>query len=467
MIQRFSPLLLPLLLALPHTTNAATASGGAEGGTEAASLQALGRSLQRAQLENGLRVVMNVDNSSPSVAVCVTYDVGARNEQPGRSGFAHLFEHMMFQGSANVKKGEHFTWITSRGGTLNGTTSNDRTNYFEVLPSNGLALALWLEADRMKSLDVSQDNFENQRKVVQEEYRMRVSNAAYATGYMALQELAFGNYFPYAHTAIGKMEDLDAAKLEWIREFHDQYYGPNNAVLSISGDFDPDQAMQLVRQYFGPASKAPVPTYQPPTLEEQTQPRSQQVSDESAHTPGVFLGWVIPPTREPEHYALELATLVLGGGESSRLHQLLVRERSWAQSVSLWTSDHRGPDLFALRVILSEQGKLANVTRALRQQIDELGRQGPSAAELEKAKNQLLSYFLFGLEDNIARARQLGSYELYYGDARLLTRELERYQKVTATQVQQAVAKYLTLARQSQVTVEPTQAPAAAQEKQP
>lgn len=426
-------------------------------------LENLAQNTQRTTLDNGLRVVMNVDRSSPTVAVCVTYDVGSRNEQVGKSGFAHLFEHMMFQGSGNVKKGEHFTWITAKGGTLNGTTSPDRTNYFELLPSSSLDLGLWLEADRMKSLDVSQANFENQRKVVQEEYRMRVSNAPYAVGSIKLEELVFGDYWPYAHPTIGSMADLDAAKLEWIREFHGQYYAPNNAVLAITGDFDTDQAVALVKRYFGTAQRSVVPPYQPPaSIAAQTAPRTLTVQDSAAHTPGLIWGWLIPENRAPEHYALELATLLLAGGETSRLHQLLVRDKSWAQSVGAWTGDNRGPDSLAIKVILSEQGKVKDVSKSVEQEVERLGRLGPSPAELEKAKNQLISYFLFGLESNMARAQQLANYELYYGDARLLSKEVAQYLKVTSSELQSAVAKYLTPTRQSLVTIEPSATPSAA-----
>jgi predicted Zn-dependent peptidase len=188
-------------------------------------LDRLALSIQRRTLQNGLRVVLNPDPTSPTVGVSVTYDVGSRHEQPGRSGFAHLFEHMLFQGSRHVKKGEHFTLISERGGTLNGTTSADRTNYFEVVPASELELVLWLEADRMRWLDVSAENFENQRAVVKEEYRMRVDNAPYARGFLRLEELVFTDYAPYDHPPIGKLEDLDAAKLPWVQEFYQRHYG--------------------------------------------------------------------------------------------------------------------------------------------------------------------------------------------------------------------------------------------------
>jgi zinc protease len=418
--------------------------------------EALRLPLQRARLENGLRVVMNPDRTSPNVAICVTYDVGSRNETPGRRGFAHLFEHMMFQGSRNVAKGDHFKWISARGGTLNGTTSADRTNYFEVLPPGELALGLWLEADRMKSLAVTRENLENQRAVVQEEYRMRVSNQAYATGHMRLGSLVYEGYPPYAHDPIGVMEELDAAKFEWVKEFHQSYYAPNNAVLSIVGDFDPDQAMSLVRLYFGDAQAQPnVPEYSPPEPEHAEAPRAADVEDVNAQTPGLYLGWMIPPARDEEHYALELAALLLGDGESSRLHQRLVRGDAVARSAHAWTRDRRGPDMLALQILLTERSDLEAVERTVLREVEGLGQRGPSSDELAKAKRRVAAYFVKGLQSNMHRAAELANFELFYGDARLLTRELERYQAVTEDEVRQAVRKYLASQRRSTVRVLP------------
>jgi zinc protease len=416
----------------------------------------LALSVQRATLQNGLRVVMNVDHGAPNVAVCVVYDVGSRNEVEGRSGFAHLFEHMMFQGSAHVPKGGHFTLISARGGTLNGTTSTDRTNYFEMLPASELPLALWLEADRMKTLAVTRENVENQRAVVQEEYRMRVSNQAYAEGGIRLRALAFEGYFPYSHDTIGSMADLDAAKFEYVSAFHDTYYAPDNAVLAIAGDFDPDVAMKLVEEDFGNAPKRKIlPVYAPPPLPEQKAPRRAEVRDTNARTPALLLGYVIPPNRTKEHYALEIAGILLGGDESSRLYQGLVRGDGKAESVGVWTYDQRGPDLLAIRAVLSDRGKLPEIETAIQTEIARLGKAGPAKAELEKAKAQVVSSFVFALESNQHRASELAEYETYWGDARLLARETENYQAVSAEEVRDAVAKYLTPARQSTVTVLP------------
>jgi predicted Zn-dependent peptidase len=415
----------------------------------------LALSIQRATLENGLRVVLNVDKGAPNVAVCVMYDVGSRNEKPTRTGFAHLFEHMMFEGSQNVGKGEHFKLVTARGGTLNGTTSADRTNYFETLPAPELALGLWLEADRMKSLAVTPENVENQRAVVQEEYRMRVSNQAYAEGFIRLKALAFDGYFPYEHDPIGSMSDLDAAKFEDVAAFHKAYYAPDNAVLSVTGDFDADEAMRLVREYFGNAPRGAPPEYKPPPLPEAKERRHEDVRDTNAKTPALLQAWVVPPSRTPEHYALELATVLLGSGESSRLYQRLVRGDGVAQSAQVWLNGQRGPDLFVVRIVLSERGKLPKVQQVVESEIARMATEGPTAAELDKAKTEFTSNFVFGLESNLHRANELAEFELFWGDARLLSRELQNYRAVTREQLRDAVKKYLVKDHRSTVHVFP------------
>jgi zinc protease len=416
----------------------------------------LALSIQRATLDNGLRVVLNVDRSSPNIAVSVFYDVGSRNEVPLRTGFAHLFEHMMFEGSKNVGKGQHFKLITARGGTLNGTTSSDRTNYFEMLPASELALALWLEADRMKSLDVTPANVENQRAVVQEEYRMRVSNQAYAEGVIRLRALAFDGYFPYAHDPIGSMADLDAAKFDDVSAFHSAYYAPDNAVLAVAGDFEADEAMRLIREYFGAAPRrTTVPEYKPAPPSEAKERRHEDDKDTNAKTPAILQGWVIPPSRTPEHYALELAAVLLGSGESSRLHQRLVRGDGVAQSASVWINGQRGPDLFVVRVVLSERGKLPSVQKVVEAELARMATEGPSAAELDKAKTEFASNFVFGLESNLHRVNELAEFELFWGDARLLSRELQKYRAVTREELRDAVKKYLDKDRRTTVHVFP------------
>ena len=413
--------------------------------------------IQRVTLDNGLRVVLNPDHTSPTIAVAVAYDVGSRNEEHGKSGFAHLFEHMMFQGSKNVEKGGHFRLISAHGGQLNGTTNPDRTNYFEMLPENELALGLFLKADRMKSLDISEANFENQRKVVQEEYRMRVSNAAYAPSEIRLEELVYQGYWPYEHSTIGSMADLAAARLDSVGDFFAHHYGPNNAVLSIAGDFDPAQALVLVHRYFDSAAKIAATPFDAVVFPEQTSQRTAVMKDDNARTAGLFYGWAIPANRTADHYALEIAAYLLGQGESSRLNQLLVRDKEAALSASAGTDDRRGADLFSIQVKLAEGKKTADVASLVEAEVKALSTRGPSDAEIEKARRQIQTSLVSSIQSNGARARKLADYELFTGDATRFNGELAKYFAVTKDDVKRVVAQYLGPTRRSIVETYPTE----------
>lgn len=398
--------------------------------------------IQRATLPNGLRVVMSPDRTIPTVGIAVYYDVGSRNEQPGRSGFAHLFEHMMFQGSANVEKGEHFQLILNRGGQMNGTTSEDRTNYYETLPSNELSLGLWLEADRMKSLAITQENFENQRQTVMEERRQSYDNQPYARSFLRINELAYGDYFPYAHSTIGDMKDLVAAPLSAVQEFFDAYYAPNNAVLALAGDFEPAEALKLVETYFGDIPSRGRPDYKPADLASQTAERTETMVDELAQLPGFHIAYHIPPDREPDHYPLDLLAMALGDGESSRLYQELVKKRELLQSLNVGTDSRRGPDLFSFWAICAA-GKDPKLARdAIYKELAKIQKTGLTPRELEKAKNRTRSSFVFGLSSTLDRAQVLGQFELYFGNAELLRTELDRYLAVTNDDIKRVAAKY-------------------------
>ena len=332
--------------------------------------------MERHTLSNGLRVVLSVDRSVPTVAVAIYYDVGSRNEEVGRSGFAHLFEHMMFQGSANVGKGGHFVYIQNRGGRANGTTWFDRTNYYETLPSNELALGLWLESDRLRSLNVTAENFENQREVVKEERRRSYEDRPYALSYLRINELAFGDYWPYAHSTIGVMRDLDNAPLSAVQEFFDAYYKPNNAVLSIAGDFEPSEAMALVEQYFGNIPQGPVPAFEPPAITPQTAERREVMTDPLAQRPAFHIAYHIPPNRQTDHYALEMLTVILGDGDSSRLYQDLVKEREICLDISVGTDDRRGPDLFSFFGLMSDGHEPKEAQNQIYETLEAVAREG-------------------------------------------------------------------------------------------
>ncbi len=414
----------------------------------------------RATLDNGLRVVMSEDRTVPTVAVAVYYDVGSRNETKGRSGFAHLFEHMMFQGSANVDKGEHFSLIINRGGDANGTTSNDRTNYFQTLPSNELALGLWLEADRMRSLAITQENFENQRQTVMEERRQRIDNQPYVPSMLRINELAYGDYWPYAHSTIGDMQDLVDAPLEAVQEFFDMYYAPNNAVLSISGDFDPSQAMRLVETYFGAIPPRERKAFVEPEPPNQTEQQTETMYDPNATLPAFHLAYHIPASRTPDHYPLEMLALILGDGESSRLYQTLIKRKEICQDIAVGTDDRRGPDLFSVWAVMSSGHSPKKAQQVVYSELSRIAKQGVTARELEKAKNRISAAFVFGLQSNMSRAMRLAEFELYWGDANLLLLELDHYLAVSREDLRRVAKKYFGANNRTVLNVLPGAAPA-------
>ena len=419
--------------------------------------------LVKHKLANGLRMIMNPDHTVPTVAVAVYYDVGSRNEVLTRTGFAHLFEHMMFQGSENVGKGEHFQLVMNRGGSANGTTSTDRTNYYETMPSNELALALWLEADRMRSLEITQANFENQRQTVMEERRQSYDNRPYMQSMLRINELAYGDYFPYAHSTIGKMADLQNAPLSAVQEFFDTYYAPNNAILSIAGDFDPQQAIALAERYFGPIPARATQRFAAPEAAPQTAERMETLYDSLAELPAFHIAYHIPPDRSPDHYPLELLAIILGDGESSRLYQELVKGKQILQDVSVATDGRRGPDLFSVWAVCASGQAPSKARELIYKHFADVAKRGVTSKELEKAKNRVRSAFVFGLESNMARAQRLAEYELYFGDAALLATEADRYLNITADDIKRVAKTYFMTENRTVLDVLPGAAPAPAE----
>lgn len=430
--------------------------------TGAATAQELPVPVQVERLENGLRVVMSPDHTSPTVAVAVYYDVGARVEERGRSGFAHLFEHMMFEGSANVGKGEHFRLISTQGGSLNGTTSEDRTNYFETLPSNALEVGIFLEADRMRSLAITRENFENQRQTVMEERRQSYENRPYALSFIERDALTFQGYWPYEHSVIGDMADLQRASLDDVRAFHDRYYAPDNAVISLAGDFEPAQALALVRQHFGAIPARHASPWVDPGFTPQTAERTGSVDDRLAPLPAFHIAYHIPPRRTPDHYPLDILATVLASGESSRLYQELVKTREIASEISVDTEDRRGPDVLTVWCVLASGHQPAEAREVIYRQLGSIARQGITAQELDKARNLFRRAFVFGLQSNLARARRLAEYELYDGNAALLRTELDRYLAVSAADVQRVAGQYFRPENRTVLDVIPRRAAPAA-----
>lgn len=403
--------------------------------------------IHRHRLDNGLRVVISPEPATPTVAVNLWYDVGSRHEQvgvdgqPGRTGFAHLFEHLMFQGSANVASGDHFKLLQSAGATVNATTWFDRTNYFEALPVGGLDLALWLEADRMASLAVTAENFETQRDVVKEEKRQRYDNVPYGDTTERLIGLTFERDHPYGHTTIGSMADLDAAELSDVQAFFERHYMASNAVLTIVGDVDPGEALSLVEQRFGPLpTKTPPPQLHTPAEPALTGiPRDEAVADVPADA--VHFSYRLPPRGTPEFDAVDLASTILGHGASSRLHRRLVRRDEIAESAGASTMALIGGTGVGFVSARCRDGQSPErIEQVLLEELHDLITTGPTEEELGRAKATFARYWLQGLARIDTRADQMSGHALLEGDADLVNHRIATVDAIGLDAVAEAAA---------------------------
>lgn len=399
-------------------------------------------------LPNGLRVIYSEDHSTPVVSVDVWYKVGSRNERVGRSGFAHLFEHMMFQGSANVKKAEHFQLVQRAGGTLNGSTQEDRTNYFETIPSNRLNLALWLEADRMRSLAITQENFENQRETVKEERRLGVDNRPYAAAFTDGIAFPFDSAgcFAYAHTVIGSMDDLNAARLPDVQAFFDTYYAPNNATLVVVGDFNPTELRRLVNGYFAgvPAHPAPEPVRCDSRIGGGA--RRREVRDAQANLDAALRFYRIPEHRNADTPALELLNLILGTGESSKLNVAVVRREKAALGTGTFVSpggSRNGPGVWVAFGIVNQGVSVEQMDSLIAIQLDSVRSNGVTDQELEKAKNILRSGFITNRETTLGKAEELHHYLMFHESLDDINTDLAQILAVTAADVKRVANLYL------------------------
>jgi predicted Zn-dependent peptidase len=394
------------------------------------------------KLENGLRVVLNADAAIPVVSIAVYYNVGSRNEREGRTGFAHLFEHMMFQGSANVPKAGHFQYIMKAGGTMNGTTSSERTNYYETLPANQLPLGLWLESDRMRSLAVTQENLDNQREAVKEEKRLRYDNQPYGQIFDLINEMIYKN-FANSHSTIGSMEHLDAATVGDVQEFFRIYYAPNNAVLVLSGAFEIDEAKQLVQTYFGDIPSQPLPPGLDVSEPQDVAATYREWEDKLAPFPAFLVGWKIPQRRTSEFYALYLAGKILYDGESSRLYQKLVKGEESVIQLFGFTDERRGPSSIFIGAIPKPDKDLSKIRETINNEIRDLAAQGPSAEEMEKLENQLINDAVRMRQSSMSRAQAIAEFTLYDGDPKVVNEELDELLAITPEQIRHAVGTYL------------------------
>ncbi len=404
--------------------------------------------LYEAELDNGLRVVVNEDPLAPGVDINLWYDVGSADEAPGMFGFAHLFEHMMFQGSSQVEANEHLSMVQSLGGNCNATTSYDRTNYFETLPLGAFDLGLWLEADRMASLMVTQENLDTQREVVKEEKRQRYDNVPYGDLLIELMERIFDSSHPYFHTPIGSMEDLDAASLQMAQDFYRQWYGPNNAVLTVVSPFSSNEVMARVKTYFGDIPPCDKPIRgglgHPAQIKGKT--RTQGIDRISKNVPAtlVNLSWLSPPVTDPDSLALSIGLDVLNGGQSSRLNRHLVKETQLASSVS-------ARDLALARgtsvVIVSAECRNGVDPEVLSQeilsQISNLSDEGPSQTEIDRALASYECDRLAHLGKRNTRADEISRWATLTRNPNWINEEMGQVMSLTPQDVQHSLSTYL------------------------
>ncbi len=418
------------------------------------------------RLDNGLRLVLSQDHLTPVVAVSVWYDVGSRNEVAGRTGLAHLFEHLMFQGSAQVKGNGHFELIQGAGGSLNGTTSFERTNYFETMPAHQLELALWLEADRMGTLlaALDEESLENQRDVVKNERRQRYDNVPYGTAFERLMALAYPEGHPYHHTPIGSMDDLDAATLADAQAFFRANYTPDNAVLSIVGDIDPEQTLAWADKYFGsiPVHGGKLPL-RDASLPDVIGTQLREVIREDVPARALMAAYRLPHDGTRECDAADLAVTVLGTGMSSRLYNRLVRRDRTAISAEFGLMRLAGaPSLGWMDVKASGGTEAPQIESAIDEELALLAADGPSPEELERAQAQLEREWLDRFATVAGRADELCRYAVLFGDPQLAFSAVSRILAITAAEVQAVAAARLRPDNRAVLVYEPASPPGAA-----
>lgn len=422
--------------------------------------------IEKFQLSNGMRVVLSRDNSVPVVAVYMLYGVGARSEEKGRTGFAHLFEHMMFEGSANAPKGVMDKLVNSNGGYLNGSTHPDFTDYYEVLPSNKLPVALWLEADRMRGLVIDKQHLDNQKEAVKQERRLSFDNQPYATAIVdRFPQLAFRNW-SNAHSIIGSFEDLEAATVADVSKFFHTFYAPNNAVMVICGDIRNDEARRLIETYFSDIAAQTQPRHPDRAEPAQAEPRSEVYKDPLARVPAVAISFPGPPRRSSGYYAMVLLDAVFTGGDSSRFQQNLVKGRQSAVSFEAnlgWPmgspQDYQEPGIYGIFVMHKPELKGVQVAAQVGEEIAAVRKEGVSAAELGRARTLLRASRIRSLQRVITRAQLLGQYELFDGRPELINSEMDELAKVTPEQVREVAKRYLDPKQRSLLEIVP--APAA------
>ncbi|MES2628960.1 MAG: pitrilysin family protein [Bacteroidota bacterium] len=394
-------------------------------------------------LPNGLHVILHKDNTTPIAAVTVLYHVGSKNEQPNRTGMAHFFEHLLFEGSDNIKRGEFDKYIENAGGILNANTSTDRTFYHEILPSNQLELGLWLESERMMHAKVEKIGIETQREVVKEERRQRVDNQPYGS----LLEQTYAHAYsvhPYKWPTIGSMEHLNAATDQEFVDFYKTFYVPNNATLSIAGDIDIEATKALISRYFGdiPKGTKAIPRPGKDVAEPMKTAEVRDTVLDNIQLPLIVQAYHIPAQGTPDYYAVEMLGTLLSGGESSRLHKKLVDEKQQALDAGLFNIGSEDPGLSLAYIVTNAGVKPEEAEASMNAEIQRVKTELISDAELNKLKNQTEAQFVTQASSAVGIAEALANYYTYFGDANLINTEIDRYLKVTKEDIQRVANKY-------------------------
>jgi zinc protease len=399
------------------------------------------------RLDNGLLVTLSQDNTAPIVAVNLWYHVGSANERAGRTGFAHLFEHMLFQGSEHVGANEHFEFVQRAGGTLNGSTWLERTNYFETVPSNQLELTLWLEADRMGALlpAMTQKKLDTQRDVVKNERRWSVDNQPYGTWWEKLPALAFPESHPFHHSLIGSMEDLSAASLEDVEQFFRTFYTPDNAVLSIAGDFDSAEARLLVEKYFSVIPRgAGKPELKGMDIAPRFGEQLRLIVEDDVSLPRLYMAFRSPVFGSDGYYAASVTGAILGMRQGSRLYRSLVRERQIAADASAFTFDlAKGSDLLIVDVTARPETSAEKLEEEVEREIDELWKNGATQEEVERVVALIQTDMVTALQSASDRADKISMFATLLGDPALVNEQADKYNAVTAERVNAFVREYL------------------------
>jgi len=393
------------------------------------------------KLKNGLNVILHEDHSTPIVAVTVLYHVGSKNEDPKRTGFAHFFEHLLFEGSDNIGRGEYMKIVQNNGGILNANTSFDRTFYFEILPSNQLELGLWLESERMLHAKIDETGVETQREVVKEEYRQRYENTPYGSFLPNMFKRAF-EVHPYNWVPIGSLEHLNQAKIDEFRDFYKTYYVPNNATLSIAGDFDKKQLKKWIDTYFSTIPKGTKPMFRPTAVEPIKDKEVRAVIEDNVQLPGVMMGYHTPAQGTPDSYAVSMLAQILSQGNSSRMQKSIVDEQQKALFVGAFPFPTEDPGLALMLGITNMGVSIEDLEGAIDKEVLKLQNELITEEEFQKLKNQIENDMISQNSKIEGIAENLANYAVYYGDANLINNEVDRYMKVTREDIQNAAKKY-------------------------